>query len=185
MNKLTEDEKRVREELTKVFPQLKINADKVCGSAAPKWADDLLQLSVEMYLEKDIEYQIKIIDDGKLEHFITSVMNFQLKRGKTTRMWHTHRKFLNSTRELFVGTYDYKNPSLKEPFEDEVSELQDCINKHIAKLDPFEKMLIQEKVQWGSKFTDMAKKYNIPYGSLQSGLKKTLKKIREQCQHLR
>ena len=59
MKKLTEDEKRVREELAKIFPQLKINADKVCGSAASKWSDDLLQLSIEMFLEKDTEYQIK------------------------------------------------------------------------------------------------------------------------------
>ena len=185
MNSLTEEEKRVREELTKVFPQLKINCRNVCGQGYDKWGDDLLQLSIEIFLEKPIEDQIKTIENNKLENFITYIMNFQLKIGKTSRFWHTHRKFSNSTRELFVGTYDYKNQSLKEPFEDEVSELQDCINKHIAKLDPFEKMLIQEKVQWGSKFTDMAEKYNIPYGSLQSGLKKTLKKIREQCQHLR
>jgi DNA-directed RNA polymerase specialized sigma24 family protein len=185
MNKLTEDEKRVRTELSKVFPQLQINARKVCGQGFDKWGDDLLQLSVEIYLEKPLDYQIKVIDDGKLENFITYTMNFQLKRGKTTRFWHTHRKFLNSTRELFVGTYDYKNPGLTEPFEDEISDLQECINKQMSKLDPFEKMLLTEKIQWGSKYTDIAKKYNIPYGQLQQGLKKTLNKIKEICQHLR
>jgi hypothetical protein len=52
-------------------------------------------------------------------------------------------------------------------------------------LNPYEKMLIQERVYWGSKFTDIAKKYNIPYTSLSTGLKTTLKKIKQKCQHLR
>ena len=183
---LTEDEKRVREELAKVFPQLKINANKVCGSAAWKWADDLLQLSVEMFLEKATDYQIKVINDGKLEHFITYVMNFQLKRGKTTRWFHTHRKFLDSTRELFVGTYDYDNdPEFPEPFDDEVSILQRCVDEQIAELNPFDKMLIHEKIYNGASFKEMAEKYNINYNSLSEGLKQTLNEIKKTCQHLR
>ncbi len=185
MKKLTKEEIRVREELTKVFPQLQINARKVCGQGFDKWGDDLLQLCVEIYLEKPLDYQIKVIDDNKLENFITYTMNFQLKRGKTTRFWHTHRKFVGNTRELFVGSYDYKHDDFERPFEDEISDLQNCINKQMSKLDPFEKMLLTEKIQWGSKYTEIAEKYNIPYGQLQAGLKKTLKKIKETCQHLR
>ena len=45
-------------------------------------------------------------------------------------------------------------------------------------------MLIKEKVDWGSSYVDISKKYNIPYGSLQGGLKRILKKIKEQCKHL-
>lgn len=185
MKELTKEEIRVREELTKVFPQLKINCKKVCGQGFDKWGDDLLQLSIEMFLEKPIEDQIETVDKGKLENFITYIMNFQLKRGKTTRFWHTHRKFVGNTRELFVGTYDYNYNGMKEPFEDELSDLQECINKQMSKLDPFEKMLLTEKIQWGSKYTEIAKKYDIPYNQLQHGLKKTLKKIKEICQHLR
>jgi len=184
--KLSEDEIKVREELTRVFPQLQINAQKVCGQAYHKWGDDLLQLSVEMFLEKPIEDQIFTVEQNKLENFITYIMNFQLKRGKTTRFWHTHRKFVGNTRELFAGSYDYKQDDMfPKPFEDEVSELQQCINKCISKLDPFEKMLIKERVEWGSNFTEIAERYDIPYSSLQGGIKKILKKIKEQCQHLK
>jgi len=184
--KLSEDEIKVREELTRVFPQLQINAQKVCGQAYHKWGDDLLQLSVEMFLEKPIEDQIFTVEQNKLENFITYIMNFQLKRGKTTRFWHTHRKFVGNTRELFVGSYDYKQDDMfPKPFEDEVSELQQCINKCISKLDPFEKMLIKERVEWGSNFTAIAERYDIPYSSLQGGVKKILKKIKEQCKHLK
>lgn len=185
MKKLTKDEKRVREELTKVFPQLVINCQKVCGTAYNRWGDDLLQLSVEMFLEKPVEDQIKTIEDDKLENFITYIMNFQLKRGQTTRFWHTHRKFVGKTRELFNGSYDYKqDDALVKPFDNEISELQMCIDQQVEKLNPFQKMLIQEKVYYGNSFVEISKKYDIPYSSLQTGLKKTLKNIKELCKHL-
>ena len=184
--KLSKEEIKIREELTKVFPQLQVNARKVCGQGYDKWGDDLLQLSVEIFLEKPLEDQIKTVEDNKLENFITYIMNFQLKRGKTTRFWHTHRKFVGSTRELFNGSYDYKQDDMfPKPFEDEISELQMCIQKQMDKLDPFEKMLIKERVDWGCSYVEISKKYNIPYGSLQGGLKRTLRKIKEQCQYLK
>jgi len=185
MKKLTEDEKRVRKELTKVFPQLQINCQKVCGAGYHKWGDDLLQLSVEMFLEKPIEDQIFTIEQNKLENFITYIMNFQLKRGQTTRFWHTHRKFLGTTRELYNGTYDYKHDEMfPKPFDEEISDLQMCIDKQVEDLNPFQKMLIQEKVYYGNSFVDISKKYDIPYTSLQQGLKRTLRNIKELCKHL-
>ena len=185
MKKLTEDEKRVRKELTKVFPQLQINCQKVCGAGYNKWGDDLLQLSVEMFLEKPIEDQIFTIEQNKLENFITYIMNFQLKRGRTTRFWHTHRKFLGTTRELYNGTYDYKHDEMfPKPFDEEISDLQMCIDKQVEDLNPFQKMLIQEKVYYGNSFVDISKKYDIPYTSLQQGLKRTLRNIKELCKHL-
>ena len=69
-------------------------------------------------------------------------------------------------------------------FDDEISELQMCINKQMSELDPYEKMLLTEKIDWGNTYVEISEKYNIPYGSLQSGLKKTLKKIKEKCKHL-
>ncbi len=183
---MTDKEKKkfVDDHITKIFPQLQINAQKVCGAGASKWQDDLLQLSLEFFLLKPLDVQYDSCINNKCEHFVTYIMNFQLK-SSTSRMWHTHRKFIGSTRELFNGTYDYKQDDMfPKPFEDEISELQMCIQKQMDKLDPFEKMLIKEKVEWGSSYVEISKKYNIPYGSLQGGLKRTLKKIKEQCKHL-
>jgi len=184
---MTDKEKKayVDEHLSKIFPQLQINMKKVCGQAYNKWGDDLLQLSLEFFLNKELDVQYDSCVNNKAENFITYMANFQLK-SSTSRFWHTHRKFVGQTRELFVGSYDYDyDNDFDRPFEDEISELQQCIDKQMKDLNPYEKMLIQEKVQWGSRFTDIAKKYNIPYNSLSSGLKRTLKKIREKCQHLR
>ncbi len=183
---MTDKEKKayIDKHITKIFSQLQINAQKVCGYNSDKWADDLLQLSLEFFLNKDLEIQYESCVNNKAENFCTYMMAFQLK-SSTSRFFHTHRKFLGNTRELFVGSYKYDNElNYPKPFENEISELQGCIDKQMGKLDPFEKMLIKEKVEWGSSYVEISKKYNIPYGSLQGGLKRTLKKIKERCKHL-
>ena len=183
---MTDKEKKafVDKHITKIFPQLQINMQKICGQGASKWQDDLLQLSLEFFLNKPLDVQYESCVNNKCEHFVTFIGNFQLK-SSTSRFWHTHRKFINSTRELFVGSYKYDNElNYPKPFEDEISDLQMCINKQMSKLDPYEKMLLTEKVDWGNTYVEISEKYNIPYGSLQSGLKKTLKKIKEKCKHL-
>ena len=168
--------------IIKIFPQLQINMQKICGVAASKWADDLLQLSVEFFLNKDLDVQYESCTNNKAENFITYIANFQLK-SSTSRFWHKHRKFVGNTRELFVGSYDYKQDDMfPKPFEDEVSELQMCIDRHVKKLNPFQKMLIKEKIYYGNSFVEISEKFDIPYSSLQTGLKRTLKKIKEDCQ---
>jgi len=186
MSKLTDKEKKtfVDKHITKIYPQLQLNMKKVCGVAFNKWGDDLLSTALEFFLNKDLEVQYDSCKKNKAENFITYMANFQLK-SSTSRFWHTHRKFVGNTRELFVGSYDYKHDDFVKPFEDEVSELQNCIDKQMENLDPFEKMLIRERIQWGSSFKEIAEKYSIPYSSLSTGLKKTLNKIKLQCQHLR
>jgi len=184
---MTDKEKKayVDKHLTKIFPQLQTNAKNVTGAGYSKWGDDLLQLSIVMFLDKELEVQYDACVNNKAEHFITFIMNFQLKRGQTTRFWHTHRKFIGQTRELYNGTYDYEiDPEFPEPFEDEVSMLQKCVDRQIAELNPFDKMLIQERIYHGASFKEIGKKYNINYNSLSLGLKQTLKKIKQTCQHL-
>ncbi len=123
---MTDKEKKafVDKHITKIFTQLQVNMQKICGAAASKWQDDLLQLSVEFFLNKDLDVQYESCTNNKAENFITYIANFQLK-SSTSRFWHKHRKFVGNTRELFVGSYDYKQDDMfPKPFEDEVSELQ-------------------------------------------------------------
>ena len=61
--------------ITKIFPQLQINAEKVCGAGTSKWADDLLQLSMEMFLEKNLDVQYDACLNNRAENFITYIMN--------------------------------------------------------------------------------------------------------------
>lgn len=182
MKKLSPDELLVRKELTKVFPQLKINAEKVCGWGSQKWADDLLQLSVEMFLEKKLEVQLYTIKIGKLENLITVIMNQQLKLGSTTRFYHTHRKFLTSTREIYDNhSYDTDYLAFQEEHDKQKSPLMLCIECEMKKLKPYEQMIIRKNVMYGHKFTEIAKEYGIPFSTVARDVKRELKKLNEIC----
>ena len=60
-----------------------------------------------------------------------------------------------------------------------------CIKKNINSLSPFEKMLVEERIIKKLRFVDIEERYDIPYTALTVQLKKTLKKLKEQCQHLK
>ena len=124
-----------------------------------------------MYLEKPIEYQIKVIDDGKLENFITYIMSFQLRLG-TTRFWHHYRKFNESIRDL-LPNYDYGTEYMVEG------------NSEIEKLNVYEKMLIKEHVLEGKNFSKISKQFNITYTTLKKDCNEVLNRLNELCKHLR
>lgn len=185
MSALSEDEVYVRKELAKIYPQLQVNIRKVCGMGYDKWGPDLLSLAIEMFLEKKVETQLKTIADGKLENFITYIANFQLKIGKTSRFYHRFRKHSNSHREYFAN-YDYNiDPEFPTPFEDEKSMLDICIEKETKNLMPYEKMLIQKRVQQNWKFTELEELYNIPASTMARDVKRILKEIKNKCKKYR
>tara|TARA_R110001606_G_C15390097_1_gene651450 strand:- start:1107 stop:1673 length:567 start_codon:yes stop_codon:yes gene_type:complete len=188
MNKqdiLATKQDRVRKELEKVYPQLLINVRKVTGAGYKRWGEDLLPMAIEMYLEKPIEYQIKVIDDGKLENFITYIMSFQLRLG-TTRFWHHYRKFNESIRD-FLPNYDYGTKYMVEgnPFDGEEDICTTCINSEIEKLNVYEKMLIKEHVLEGKNFSKISKQFNITYTTLKKDCKEVLERLNQLCKHLR
>lgn len=172
--------KYVDRHLTEIYPQLKINMQKTCGAGYDQWGDDLLSIAVEYFLKKPLDVQYDSCINNKAENFITYIANFQLKSGYS-KFWHTHRRFSTSTREYYIDYYDY------EYSEDDMWEEDDrmlCIKQAIKNLNPFEKMLIEERVIKKMKYQDLADRYDIPYSSLTHTLKKTLKKIKAQCKHL-
>jgi hypothetical protein len=176
---------KVRTELEKIYPQLVINARNTCGAGYNKHGDDLLAMCIEFYLEKPIEYQLKVIDDGKLENFITHMMGFQLKLG-TTKYFHHYRKFSERMREFFPGyAYAGENVTFPKPFEDEPSELMMCMKQVIDKLNPYEKMIVDELIINKQKYSYVSKKYKIAYGHLKKDKVNLIKKIKQSCQHWR
>ena len=186
---LTQDEKNVRAALTEIYPQLIINCEKVCGAGFKKHGHDLLALAIEMFLEKEIEYQLKVINDNKLENFITYVMNFQLKHA-TTRYYHHYRKHNEKQRELFDNKdYVKMKAELDNPFphafENQDDDLMLCVKRQIEFLNPYEGMLIKEYVINGNNFNEIAERYDIGYFHLKKDLTKVLKEIKQECQHLR
>lgn len=183
--KLSKDEEYVREKLAEVYPQLKINAEKVCGAGFNLWGNDLIVCVVEIYLEKPIEYQLKVISDKKLENFLTYVMNFQLKLG-TTRFYHKYRKANEKSRELYLN-HDYGGRMVIDnlAYKNSDDDLMLCLKSQIEKLNPFEKAIAKEHIIQGFNYKEMSEKYDIPYYTFKKETSKVIKKLRGLCSHLR
>ena len=178
---LTKEEVWVREELTKLYPQLVINCQKTLGAAYPKHGGDLLAVCIEFFLNKPIETQVESFKSGKAENFITFMMGMQSKSG-SSKFYNQYRRFNESIRDYYEDhyIYDYEQEEIFE-----VDDYMLCIRRVQDQLNPYEKMLIQERIMLGEKFVDIAEKYDIPYSSLAFELKQVLKKIKKKCQHLR
>lgn len=181
---LSQDEKMIRKEIEKIYPQLLINARKTCGYAFDKHGLDLIAVCVEFFLNKPLEDQLKTIKNNKLENFITFMMAMQLKSG-TSKFYKYYRKHHESQRELYFN-FDYGSKYIETntAFEDEESEVINCIQCEIDKLDPYFKMLVQEKLIGEKTYTYISEKYEINYSSLKKDTNKAIKKIQEQCKHL-
>ena len=180
---MTQEEKFVRKELEKVYPQLVINSQKTCGAGYDKWGHDLLALCVMIYLEKPLEVQLKVIADGKLENYITYLMGFQLKLGTTT-FYHKYRKHNEKQRDL-LPNFEYEGFTVfNDAFDDEPSECYSCVKQEIDKLDPYKKMLINEIVIEKNTYTKVSRRYKINYHHLKYDTQKILKQIKLKCQHL-
>ena len=183
-DELTKEEKFVRDELSKIYPQLVINARKTCGYAFDKHGLDLIAVCVEFFLNKPLEAQLKTIENNKLENFITFMMGMQLKSG-SSKFYTQYRRHHESQRELYFN-FDYGDKYLatNDAFEEEEDEVVTCIKCEIEKLDPYMKMLVKEKVLEGKTYTYISETYNINYSSLKTDTNKAIKIIREKCQDL-
>jgi len=184
---MTEGEKReiVQKEITRLYPQLVINCRKTCGAGFDKWGGDLLPMCIEMFLQKTTPYIWKVHQDGKTENFITYMMGLQLK-SSSSRFFHHYRKFAEKTREL-LPNYELSQDRVEhnKAFEDESSLINECMKKTIAKLNPYEKMILNEIIIDGNRFNHISEKYNINYYSLKNDCEKIKLKIKHACKHLR
>lgn len=181
MEDLTPDEQYVRDELERVYPQLLINERKILGDGYDAYGGDLMAVAIEFFLKKPVEQQLKTIQEGKLENFITFIANVQAKRSSTYFYKH-YRDHSTRARDLF-GDYIYLANQLPdeeepEPYNDP---LHHCIQKVISKLNPFEKMLVQEKWLDKKMYKTIAAKYDIPERSLAYGCDKLRAKIKRLC----
>jgi hypothetical protein len=181
---LTKEEKLVRKELEKLYPQLQINAQKTCGAAFEKHGHDVLMVAIEFFLNKPIEVQLKAIEENKMENFITFIMATQLKSG-SSHYYHHYRKHHEKQREFFPNyTYRDLEPTFDKPFQEEEKLVNVCVENKIKELPPYEKMLIEELVKKENTYTSVSKQFKIPYGHLKRDLTTVLKRINRECQHL-
>lgn len=175
---LTKDEKFVRDEITRIYPQLKINMRKVCGDNNWRWGDDLLAVAVTFFLEKPLETQLKTINNGKLENFITWIANMQLK-SSSSYFYTRYRRPMSMSRELYMD-YNYKIDTIE--YSDYEEALQ-CIEEGIKEVpEPY-----------GNFIMDLLFKHKtmgecideVPEGSItfKKNMNEYINQIQEKCQH--
>ena len=176
-NELTKEEKWVREELAKLYPQLQINEKKVLGSAYDMYGGDLLAVAIEYFLNKPLDNQIQAFNEQTAENYITFIMNLQAK-SSSTKFYHQYKKHTLSMREYYPDSYLYDQGKLEDDSDDD---LMVCIKQAIKQLDPFEKMLVEERIIKGIGYEEIIQKYDIPYSSLSNELTKVKKKLKKIC----
>ena len=182
--KLTEDEKFVREKISNIYDQLVINCKKTCKAGYDRWGHDLLPLCIEMFLMKDIEIQLKVIDDGKLENYITFMMGLQLK-SSSSRFYSVYRKENYNYREILPNyAYTKEGKDFAGPFEDEEDPTITCLKDLIAKLNPYEKMIVNERIIGKEKFSILSRRYNITYSTMKKDAEILKAKLKAKCRHL-
>ena len=178
---LTKDEKFVRKELAKIWPQLQINERKILGAAYQLYGGDLMAIAVEFFLNKPIENQLQAIEEGKMENYITFMANLQAK-SSTTKFYHDYKKHTLNMREYYPDSYLYDAHVIEDTSDDD---LMFCIKHNIQNLTPFEKMLVEQRIIKGMSYEDIVTKYDIPYSALSNELTKVKKKLRKLCKHYR
>ena len=180
---MTENEKLIREELSKVYNQLLINVQKVCGDNK-EWRDDLVPVVIEMFLKLKIEKQLHIVQSGKLENYLTRTMKLQLiwksdfnriyRAKEKSRQFYPNVIYPDTISDEFL-TYG-EGPSA----EDLVIE---CMRGIIDQYDPFIKEVANKIYLGNETLRTLSRRYKINYYHIKTALKVIEQDLRIHCEH--
>lgn len=184
---MTKEEKEIRKEIERLYPQLLVNCQKTCGAVFKKHGGDLLSVAIEMFLTKPLKTQYKVYKDGKIENYITFIMGLQLKSG-SSHFYHHYRKHNEKQRDFFPNyAYKGKNVYANDAFSEESlpknSPAFKCLKHQYNKLNPYEKMLVNKILIEGETYTKISKKYNISYSNLSKDSKDLKQKLKDLCKN--
>ena len=179
VKELSKEEKWVRDELSKLYPQLQVNEKKVLGAGYSLYGGDLLAVAIEFFLNKPIDNQVEAFKENTAENYITWIMNIQAK-SSTTKFYAEYKKHTINMREYYPDNYLYDAHIVEDNSDDD---LMVCLKQAIGKLDPYEKMLVEERIIKGVGYEEIIEKYDIPYSALSNQLTKVKKKLKKLCQH--
>lgn len=175
---MTKDEIFVRKELEKVYPQLLINAKKVCGQGYEMWGEDLLPLAITFFLEKPLQQQLKTIKDGKLENFITWIMNIQLK-SNSSKHYHHYRKPNIIMREMYPDVnYGYTKDDTNQ------EQLLQCVEKSLSQIDEPYRQIMVDLIFGNTTMGEVLEELDIKAHTLKKIMNQYTEIIQRKCQHL-
>lgn len=148
----------------------------IAHSQMTPYADELLSVCTEAFLNKTEAQQQQMLDDNKIENFILFCCGMQIKSGTSPfyREVRGHRMLVRS------GMEKYDNHPLEE--EDPTkTELWACMERELDDLGFYYKTLITEKWMNHQSYKAIRKKYGITLNSIQRDIAYTYNHIREKC----
>lgn len=184
---MTDEQKKIEinKAITRAYPKMVADANRICGYNADRWADDLLSHCLTDFItKKKIDYQYKVaVKDNKLPNYMGLAMSQQVRSGTST-FYNTYRKFLYGTRGVYEAEYNqnaeyYDDPKLMELPQE--SNPIDCIEWALEQLHPYERTLLRKKYYEGWTWNDIRDYYGLPTNSANRDVKKAYKKIKELC----
>jgi len=138
------------------------------------YADDLLQICIETFLNKDIVMQEQMLRDDKIQNFLFRVASMQIKSGSSP-FFRKYRAYY--TRNVPI----LGNPSIEEEEPKEI--MIKCIDREIKKLGWYEARLIQLHFFDGMSLRKITKTYGLPKGTLPQEFQKIYDRIKETCKN--
>jgi hypothetical protein len=155
--------------------QLIINSKKVCTTNYRLWGEDLLLFVIGEFLEKDEEYQIKIYNQNKIEHWITSSMSLQIK-SSTSPFYYKYRRPLINERSDKIK--DIKNDDSPDR-EKIVTKLRETVSR----LDGIEKYIAENYIYKQQTVKSLSEELNLPKKKINKIIINIKQKIKQECQN--
>ena len=175
---MTKEEKQdyIRQRLSDLYPQMKINQWKVFGYsqvAEEKWGGDLIPYVYETFLKMNVDKQYEIATEGNLEYYLTRAMSLSLK-SSTSMFYTTYRKFSRKSDEVSLNRHDKPFESTWELREQQIAKVKEAMQD----LDYYDKYLVSQYYIEGNTSKHIAKITGISPATVGRSLKTALKRLK-------
>ena len=162
----------MNEELNNIYPTLLSNAISITRGNK-QVAEEILQMVILSYLELSDERKMNIIENGKLENFITKGVSLNF-HSSTSPYHRLYRKRKHN--ELF-DVHEHEDEEWRLFYHDRC----ECVEKAVSELHWYNQHLIKEKFYEGLTYNQLHQKYNISLNALVRDIKESLLIIKQQC----
>lgn len=136
---------------------------------------DLLHECVVSFLQQPKERQLEILNDGKIEMFITKCVSIQFK-SSTSPYHRKHRR--QGMMEVEYMEWQHLDIVVEN---DERDECIECILKEIDNLHYYYRILITDKFIKGMTYQELHKYYGISKNSLLKDIKTGVEILKQKC----
>ena len=139
------------------------------------YADDLLNLCIESFLNRSYESKYQMLCDNKIVHFILKCCSLQIRSGSSP-FFGQYRKYYTKHGHLpeFMDMEENREEVI-------TSEVYLCFKREMNKLNWYESKLLDLKYYQKMSYKEINKIYHLPLSTLKREVQLVLNKIRNKC----